>query len=112
MSKYGKHIIFDCSTGQSREEEMTDEEKAAFDQREIDHASEQAVYAKVKYLDDRKRDPDYPTMHETQDAMLAFMQGDTSKSEALQARIKAIEEKYPAYVEPTVIPIKNGKNKK
>lgn len=96
MSKYGKKHIYDITTKEYREEELTDEEKAEFDKREEEHAKQQAEYAKVKHLDDRKNDPDYPTMNETQEAMLAFMKGDTSKFEAINKRMDALIAKYPA----------------
>ncbi len=90
---YGKKLIYDLATNTSREEELTAEEKAKFDAAALAHEAEQAAYAKVKYLDDRKKDKDWPTAEEKIDAM--FSQ-DQSKIAVINARIKAIEAKYPA----------------
>lgn len=90
---YGKKLIFDIATMTQREEELTDEEKAAFDKAAVDHEAGQVAYAKVKYLDDRKRDPDWPTVEEKTEAIWS---GDQTRIAAINARIKAIEAKYPA----------------
>ena len=56
---YGKKQIFDCATQTYREEELTPDEIAERDKAAIAHDAKQAAYAKVKYLDDRKRDKDW-----------------------------------------------------
>ncbi len=92
---YGKKLIYDLATKTQREEELTLDEKADFDRRAQEHEAQQAEYAKVKYLDDRKRDKDWPTHEEKVDALIAKEGGDSSKLDAINARIKAIEAKYP-----------------
>ena len=119
MEEMGKHVIVDC-TPVIRTLEMTDEDhKAAmqarisyrdptdaeiadFKQRQVDHEAAQTEYAKVKYLDDRKNDVLWPQQAELNDALIDMhVKGDSTKMDALKARIAQVEAKYPAPTEVT-----------
>lgn len=97
MTKHGKKLIFDVSTGNLREVELTEAEIA---QREIDeqnHLAEQAELAKTQYLRDRETDPMWPTQKEKTDALFEFnATGNRAKMDDIQKRIKTVEAKYPA----------------
>lgn len=90
---YGKKQIFDVSTNTYREEELTNEEKVAFDKATKDHELEMIELQKTQYLRDRLVDPNWPTIEEM---VWALWNGE---KDLINARIKEIEAKYPA---PTI----------
>jgi hypothetical protein len=90
---YGKKQIFDVATNAYIEEELTIEEKAAFDKAVKDHELEMVELQKTQYLLERKADKDWPTLEE----MIWALWNDNK--DPINARIKEIEAKYP---EPTI----------
>lgn len=76
---------------------LTPDEILEAQARALAHTQKMAEYEKVKYLDQRKNDPDYPSQAEFIEAIYDFVaNAEKTKLDAIAVRLKALEEKYPA----------------